>query len=594
MALHINIEELLSASKVENERIEFKEGWNPDSIYRTICAFANDFDNIGGGYIVIGVKENEITKTAERPVLGVSTSDLADIQLKMIGFNNLIKPEYSPKFFIEDLDGKQIIILWVPGGSNRPYQVPDLITSKTKNYFYYIRKYASTVKANIDEQQELISLANQVPFDDRSNTQAHVENISMLLIKDFLQKTKSKLVTEIGRVDDLSIFRQMELISGPSELLFPRNIALMLFYNEPHKFFPCSQVDIVEFPNGEANPYIENEPIKGPIPSQIERTLNILRDKIIKEKVIKSANKAESLRISSYPLQAIEEILVNAFYHRDYQQREPIEIRIYSNSVVFINQGGPDRSIQLQSFTEGSIRSRRYRNRRLGEFLKELDLTEGRATGIPTVLKSLAQNGSPEPEFRTDAERTFFEVELHIHPAFYEQAILTGKPSNKLDELLSNLINSNGDIVRDVVGDIAGDIARDVVGDIVRDNVDYIAIKEEGDFAGVLIADIATEIVSAANQQTKDEISQAAQEIFNKHLLKILELCEVPRQRKSVFEGIGLSANVKNFNTYMAPLVHKGLLQMTIPDKPTNPNQKYVTTLKGYIIAGLLKAKGLR
>lgn len=160
MALHINIEELLSASKVENERIEFKEGWNPDSIYRTICAFANDFDNIGGGYIVIGVKENKITKTAERPVLGVSTSDLADIQLKMIGFNNLIKPEYSPKFFIEELDGKQIIILWVPGGSNRPYQVPDLITSKTKNYFYYIRKYASTVKASIDEQQELISLAN--------------------------------------------------------------------------------------------------------------------------------------------------------------------------------------------------------------------------------------------------------------------------------------------------------------------------------------------------------------------------------------------------------------------------------------------------
>ena len=29
------------------------------------------------------------------------------------------------------------------------------------------------------------------------------------------------------------------------------------------------------------------------------------------------------------------------------------------------------------------LRSRRFRNRRLGEFLKELDLTEGRATGIP-------------------------------------------------------------------------------------------------------------------------------------------------------------------------------------------------------------------
>ena len=45
MTLHINIEDLLSARTVESDRIEFKEGWNPDAIYRSICAFANDFDN---------------------------------------------------------------------------------------------------------------------------------------------------------------------------------------------------------------------------------------------------------------------------------------------------------------------------------------------------------------------------------------------------------------------------------------------------------------------------------------------------------------------------------------------------------------------
>lgn len=86
--------------------------------------------------------------------------------------------------------------------------------------------------------------------------------------------------------------------------------------------------------------------------------------------------------------QAIEETLVNAFYHRDYQQREPIEIRIYPNSIVFINHGGPDRSIRLESFNTGQVRNRRSRNRRLSGFLKELELTEGRATGIPTILKS--------------------------------------------------------------------------------------------------------------------------------------------------------------------------------------------------------------
>jgi len=41
MPLPINIEQLLSANKVESNRIEFKAGWNPDTIYRTVCAFAN-------------------------------------------------------------------------------------------------------------------------------------------------------------------------------------------------------------------------------------------------------------------------------------------------------------------------------------------------------------------------------------------------------------------------------------------------------------------------------------------------------------------------------------------------------------------------
>ena len=40
MSLPINIEDLLHRNKVESNRVEFKKGWNPASIYHTICAFA--------------------------------------------------------------------------------------------------------------------------------------------------------------------------------------------------------------------------------------------------------------------------------------------------------------------------------------------------------------------------------------------------------------------------------------------------------------------------------------------------------------------------------------------------------------------------
>lgn len=62
------------------------------------------------------------------------------------------------------------------------------------------------------------------------------------------------------------------------------------------------------------------------------------------------------------------------------------------------------------------IVSREYRNRRIGDFLKELQLTEGRATGFPKIYDAMKRNGSPEPNFETDNERSYFLAVLPVHP----------------------------------------------------------------------------------------------------------------------------------------------------------------------------------
>ena len=132
MRLPINIEELLSGRAVEGDRLEYKTGWNPDAIYRTICAFANDFDETGGGYIVVGVQEEK--GRAIRPVIGVNPDQIEPIEKEMVGYNNLIRPYYQPRFYIEEVDGKTILILKVSPGERRPYKVPDQITAKQKTY----------------------------------------------------------------------------------------------------------------------------------------------------------------------------------------------------------------------------------------------------------------------------------------------------------------------------------------------------------------------------------------------------------------------------------------------------------------------------
>lgn len=121
-------------------------------------------------------------------------------------------------------------------------------------------------------------------------------------------------------------------------------------------------------------------------------------------------------RFWNFPYAAIEEAVVNAVYHRSYEEREPIEVRISHEELVVVSYPGPDRSIRMEDLKAGRAVSRRYRNRRIGEFFKELEMTEGRSTGIPKILKEMAANGSPAPLFETDDDRLAFVIRLPRHP----------------------------------------------------------------------------------------------------------------------------------------------------------------------------------
>ncbi len=106
---------------------------------------------------------------------------------------------------------------------------------------------------------------------------------------------------------------------------------------------------------------------------------------------------------------------MNAVYHRSYEAREPVEVRIGYDELVIVSVPGADRSIKTSDFDAGRAVSRRYRSRRIGEFLKELGLTEGRSTGVPKILKAMAANGSPPARFETDEERLACAVHLPAH-----------------------------------------------------------------------------------------------------------------------------------------------------------------------------------
>ena len=417
--LPINIDDLLRRRTVESERIEYKEGWNPEVVLHTLCAFANDFHNLGGGYVVIGVAEEN--GQPKLPPVGLESAQIDAIQKELLNLgHSAIAPNFHPLTATYEIQGKTILVLWAPGGESRPYKAKTSLSGKKSDWAYYLRKHTSTVKASGEDERELLSLAATVPFDDRYRQTATLNDLSPYLIRDFLHDINSELANEARELDIEALGRRMNVVGGPAEMAFPKNVGLLFFNEQPDQFFPATQIDVVYFPDGAGGDRFEEKIFKGPLGRITSDALDYIGRNYLKEAVIKHPDRPEAERFWNYPLAAIEEAVVNAVYHRSYEIREPIEIRIDAKELVVLSFPGPDRSIRLADLQAGKAVSRRYRNRRIGEFLKELDLTEGRSTGVPKILRVMNANASPTPVFETDEDRSYFLIRLPIHEGFVE------------------------------------------------------------------------------------------------------------------------------------------------------------------------------
>lgn len=548
MSILINIEQLLSNTSIEGERIEFKQEFVPRTVMRSICAFANDFENVGSGYIVIGVEEEN--GIAKRPVLGFAKEDFDALQKKLLEYCNRIKPTYFPKVSLEEVDSKFVVVIWVPAGSNRPYQVPDDITSANSAYNYRIRKYSSSKVPTEEEKLELIQLTAKIPFDDRVNHNASINDLDFGLLREHLASTKSKLYEESAQLELVDLAKKMDLCQGADEHLFPKNIGLLMFSKTPELYFKGAQIDLVIFKDGTDAKAFEEKIFKGPIQKQLIDVLSFLKTNILKSVIVKRENDEKSDTIFNYPFAALEEAISNAVYHKNYELNEPIEIRVYNDKIEIISYNGVDSSLKQKDFDEAKIKARRYRNRKIGEFLKDLGLTEGRATGVPTIHNTLKNNQSPKPSFDLDLpDRRHFVVEIPIHTYF--ESNLGNQDSNQD----SNQVNS-----------------------MFKLNIEQLKKALE-----------ATGTSYPPNTENKEKYKAYAGGLSHEEIL-ILKYCYIPKKKKDILEDcLGLTNQTKNFKKHTTFLIRESLIRMTLPNTPSSRHQKYFTTEGGKIVLHTLE-----
>lgn len=543
MALPINVNELLHGNTIEWDRIELKKGWNPEDIIHSLCAYANDINNWDGGYIIVGVEEGN--GMAKLPPLGLNPEQIDSLQKKLIELTYKISPNYVPVSQPYIKNGKHILIIWAPAGDNRPYKAPVSLSGKKSEKAWYIKRGSKTIKVKegSDDERRLLELTARIPFDDRINQQAALDDLSLRLIQEHLKELMSPLYDESTKMSFSDLCKQMKIAKGPDEFLRPTNAGLLMFNEHPEQFFTGAKIELVIHKGNVGKNYIEKI-FTGSLVNQVRDVLNFIKTNIIQEQVSKAPEQAEAVRFFNYPYQAIEEALVNAVYHKSYERENPVEIQIHPNKIEILSFPGPMPPIDKKMLKKERVVAREYRNRKLGGFLKELKLTEGRGTGLPIIHSSLEVNGSPPPLFETDDDRNYFLCTLPIHPL---SKIILGQDEEQRRDQDKNLnIRTIDDL--NVLLRSGKSLRRDQVGTKLLNDIETI-------------------------------------------YLKVLRYCEKPKSRFSILEYIGLYNNSKNFNYYIKPLIVTEWLKQTIPDKPTSKNQQYFTSALGSNLLTLLDEK---
>lgn len=273
---------------------------------------------------------------------------------------------------------------------------------------------------------------------------------------------------------------------------------------------------------------------------------------------------------------AVEEVLANAIYHKGYDQRSPIEIQVFPyDRIEVISYPGPMPPIDNEALKKERITTRNYRNRRIGDFLKELKLTEGKATGFPLIYNEMRKNGSPKPEFHTDDDRTLFQAILYVHSWFKRTE---EKKGNDGTRMTTGIIQSESEKVQswNQINKMDFRTLEDV------DALLSFLMKQNNDQVGV---QGRNQIIDKINKRAYDQVNDQV----NDQVKIILKYCSrQSRKSKEILNKLGYKSHTDTFNRILKPLIKLDWLAYTIPDKPKSSNQEYYTTEKGKLLVKLL------
>jgi len=352
---------------METQNIEYKPSWR-DEYLKVIVAFANK----DGGELIIGVDDNG------NPI-GVKKSKklLEDIPNKIRNKLGII-----PSVKIEKVEDKDIIHIFINPSS----------VSISYNGKYYIRSGSNSFELKGEELTNFLIEKSGKTWDEFVEEKAGFNDINLKTIDEFKKYAVDRIPSIVAEKDYQTILEKLNLWEDKKL----KKAAILLFGKNPQRFYPAAYLKIGKFLT--ETEIQSSDIVDGNLFEQITIALEILRTKYLISKIkFEGIHRREILE---YPYEALREAIINALIHRNYLGASSIQIRVYIDRLVIMNEGKLPPEVPVEKLKTEHLS--KPRNTLLADIFYKAGFIESWGRGTIKIMEKCQEQGLPEPDFEED------------------------------------------------------------------------------------------------------------------------------------------------------------------------------------------------
>ena len=304
----------------------------------------------------------------------------------------------NSKKLLEDLpnkiNNKLGIIASIKGEKKKGKEILKIIIKSSSvpisyNGKYYIRSGSTTQELKGKELADFLMKKIGKTWDEFVEEAIVLDDINSETVEEFKKRAVDRIPSIVEENDLKTLFEKLELIENGKL----KRAAVLLFGKNPQRFYPNAIVKIGKFLT--ETEILTTDIVEGNLFAQLNNTLEILRTKYLVSTI-----KFEGIYrrdILEYPYEALREAIINALIHRDYLGTSNIQIRVYNDKLIIMNEGKLPPEVPIEKLKTNHLS--KPRNRLLAKIFYDAGLIESWGRGTIKIVENCIKQGLPEPDF---------------------------------------------------------------------------------------------------------------------------------------------------------------------------------------------------